>query len=357
MASVIFDISLPTNDPWELLYLANGDPLQSTYDSATTTITNPSVTQPVLDQALLDYNAGMVSTQKQSQIKAETEDGVTQTDIALAILGDPTSVAKLQTLVNVTAPTTSHTLPAVPPVQAASSINMIGSSIPPVATDDVSKGYTTGSIWSTTTGSFYICIDSTTNSAVWFLLDHTVIKNNSTTIAPAITDDISKGYSVGSIWNDTTSGVSYICTSVSPANALWLPINRIINKFAATVVGGVFTTLMTDIPFTTHPMMIPNGFTNIGGLITSLNGGDYMISCTLPFTSTKKDKLHSIQIMHNNTLASPIYTISSGKKKANSFSISNFPVSLLPNDTISIQQLGVNGSTYSAHLTIVPWGI
>lgn len=516
MASVIFDINNPSNDPWELLYLAGGNPLQNTYDPSTTTLANPSVTQAALDQALVDFNNGVQSTQKQLEVKETAEETVTPTDLALAILGDQVSITQLQTLVGVTSPNTA--LPSIPPTSPSTNLknnysatvdptttddsnanygvgsvwintstnlificvdNTIGnaiwlsvssgggsapannygaasapttagtgsnagysvgstwitttgdiyictaitattgtwhqvdssinnnfsatsappsgtpsvpysvgsmwydttahdfyiaiatgwvkvsddtlnnhnSTVDPTAADDANSGYSIGSIWiNKTSKSTFVCVDSIVNAAVWNQIDAS-IKNNSAVIPPTINDDISLGYSIGSIWVNTANGISYICTSSAPANAKWIPINKIINRFAATIVGGTFTTLMTNIPFVNHPSMTPSGFSNIGGVITSLNGGDYTISCTLPFTTTRKDKLHSIQIIHNNVLASPVYTVSSGKKKSSVLNISKFPISLLPNDTISIQQLGVNGSTYSAHLIIEPWGV
>jgi len=115
MASVLFNLSIPTNDPWELLHLAGGDPTISTYDSVTTTLSNTSVTQPALAQALTDFTAGIKSTQKQAVEKEAAEDTVSNTDLALAMLGDPLAIASLQAMVGTTAPSAALALPAIPP--------------------------------------------------------------------------------------------------------------------------------------------------------------------------------------------------------------------------------------------------
>jgi len=115
MASVLFNLSIPTNDPWELLHLAGGDPTISTYDSITATLSNTSVTQLVLDQALVDFTAGIKSTQKQAVEKEAVEEAVSNTDLALAMLGDPLAIASLQAMVTLTASAAALALPAIPP--------------------------------------------------------------------------------------------------------------------------------------------------------------------------------------------------------------------------------------------------
>ena len=48
-------------------------------------------------------------------------------------------------------------------------------------------------------------------------------KNNyAATIAPVVTNDSSQGYSVGSVWVDTTNDVGYICYDVTVGAAVWV---------------------------------------------------------------------------------------------------------------------------------------
>ncbi len=53
----------------------------------------------------------------------------------------------------------------------------------------------------------------------------TVLKHNlAASAAPAVTDDSSAGYGVGSLWVDTTNDRPHVCTDPSPGNAVWNPI-------------------------------------------------------------------------------------------------------------------------------------
>ena len=51
------------------------------------------------------------------------------------------------------------------------------------------------------------------------------LQNISATVAPTTTDDITKGYEVGSIWSDTTADHAYICTDSTTSTAVWLQLD------------------------------------------------------------------------------------------------------------------------------------
>jgi len=48
------------------------------------------------------------------------------------------------------------------------------------------------------------------------------VKNNlAATAAPAVTNDVTEGYGVGSIWLDTTNDIAYLCLDGTEGAALW----------------------------------------------------------------------------------------------------------------------------------------
>jgi outer membrane protein assembly factor BamB len=75
----------------------------------------------------------------------------------------------------------------------------------------VDDGSTTGKQWRARDDSEVLIV----------MLKH----NYSATTAPGTGDDVDDGYSVGSIWVDTTNGNAYICEDNSTGAAVWLQIN------------------------------------------------------------------------------------------------------------------------------------
>lgn len=47
---------------------------------------------------------------------------------------------------------------------------------------------------------------------------------NVTNVAPGVTDDLDAGYSVHSLWTDTTAPKTYICTDATIGAAVWVVI-------------------------------------------------------------------------------------------------------------------------------------
>lgn len=151
--------------------------------------------------------------------------------------------------------------------------NNYGATTAPTVNDDSSVGYSVGSIWVDTTADVvYVAVDVSVGAAIWkdvvSLLSHTHtsgditdfqaavssnvdvsansahrvdlnnphqvskaqvglgnvenIKNNySATVAPTAVDDSSAGYSIGSVWVDTSSDTVYIAVDVSVGAAIW----------------------------------------------------------------------------------------------------------------------------------------
>ncbi len=135
----------------------------------------------------------------------------------------------------------------------------------PTVTDDSSDGYSAGSWWYYS-GTLYICTDATEDAAVWTEISGgsgavdsvngytgtvvltksdislgnvaNVLNNYAATAAPATTDDTSEGYSVGSLWFDTTNQVTYICYDATEDTAVWSEIGSGSSTAADTTVDA-----------------------------------------------------------------------------------------------------------------------
>lgn len=91
--------------------------------------------------------------------------------------------------------------------------------VPPTVNDDTTGGYTVGSKWFDSVGiTTYICSDNTDGAAVWNVIG---LKSTVSATAPGITNDSSDGYSVGSHWWDTATGIIYTCTDATEGAAVW----------------------------------------------------------------------------------------------------------------------------------------
>ena len=89
----------------------------------------------------------------------------------------------------------------------------------PAVTDDSSENYSVGSRWIVSADlEQYICLDNTEGAAVW----HKEPKNNfAATTSPGVNDDDTDGYSAGSMWINTAMATSYICLDASTGAADW----------------------------------------------------------------------------------------------------------------------------------------
>lgn len=52
-----------------------------------------------------------------------------------------------------------------------------------------------------------------------------MIKDNRSTSAPAVTDDVDLGYAIGSRWLKTDTGALYVCVDASDGAANWDQVN------------------------------------------------------------------------------------------------------------------------------------
>jgi len=111
--------------------------------------------------------------------------------------------------------------------------------IAPAVGNDTTEGYAVGSRWvDTVTDQSYVALDVSTGAAVWKRTDN-LQGNFAATVAPDADDDADEGYEVGSIWIDVTLNRSYICVDSTNTAAIWILLNSLLNNYAATVAPAV----------------------------------------------------------------------------------------------------------------------
>jgi len=108
-------------------------------------------------------------------------------------------------------------------------LNNIAGTTAPVATDDSGDGYTVWSLWmDTTNDKAYILVDSTVGAAVWVEVTLAPLKiNQAATTAPTVTNDTSEWYEVGSNWYDTTNDKAYVLLDDSAWAAVWIETTEV----------------------------------------------------------------------------------------------------------------------------------
>ncbi len=124
--------------------------------------------------------------------------------------------------------------------------------IDPTPADDVNRGYSPGSRWlNLTSHNYFICVSATANAAIWREVTNTpseihipridnphqvtkaqvglgnvqnVKVNLHAPTDPTISDDLSQGYSEGSLWVNASTRAAYICVDPTSGAALWAPL-------------------------------------------------------------------------------------------------------------------------------------
>jgi len=96
----------------------------------------------------------------------------------------------------------------------------LSASASPITTDDSSSGYSVGSVWiDTTANNSFICVDANVRLAVWKQTNN--LPNVVTTTDPDASDD---SYDVGTTWVNTTADTAFICVDNTAATAVWVEI-------------------------------------------------------------------------------------------------------------------------------------
>jgi hypothetical protein len=110
----------------------------------------------------------------------------------------------------------------------------------PTADDDTGDGYVVGTIWiNTTTDAAFIATDVTATAAAWTAVGgvsvHTAAAN------PAVTDDSGDGYTIGTIWVNTSTDATFIASDVTAGAAVWTAVGG-----ASPVKRAKFVTKLTS---------------------------------------------------------------------------------------------------------------
>lgn len=145
----------------------------------------------------------------------------TFTSLSLAALEDFDSAA---TLYDGSVPVwASSALEWVPTVLYSSPKSNFASSSNPSTGNDSSQGYSVGSLWvNTTTDTAFVCLDASTGAAIWSQVDVDGPKSKyDGSDAPAADSDSTDGYGIGSIWIDAANDRAYICLDPTEGAAVW----------------------------------------------------------------------------------------------------------------------------------------
>jgi hypothetical protein len=110
--------------------------------------------------------------------------------------------------------------------------NWAGSAAPTVNDDFATDGYSIGSVWfDTTNNNLYVAKSVATGAAVW--VKQAAHNNYSATTAPGVNDDLDLHYAPGSVWLDTTNNNLYVCKSAANGAAVWVK-RAAHNNYSAT---------------------------------------------------------------------------------------------------------------------------
>jgi len=262
---------------------------------ANKTITNlPAVVTPSLSDTLETVNGGSSKKLTLTQVKAVTQAGISNVNTSDAGL----SVAVVSGVATITIP--GGGLPVsrggTGATSAASArtnlgitanatlVNNFAASAIPTASNDDLAGYTVGSRWvvvsGVNTGRMFVARVVTTAGAIWQEIVYNggpdlpvadggtgsstaigartnlginaaaaALSNLTAAVAPTVTDDSGGGYSVGSRWINTITGVVFECVNSGVGVAVWSELTTkppvaemIVNTPAATTiaVAGTF---------------------------------------------------------------------------------------------------------------------
>jgi hypothetical protein len=89
----------------------------------------------------------------------------------------------------------------------------------PGVNDDSTQGYSVGSVWIDTTHLLaYVCLDATAGAAVW---SEALLDNLSAVVDPGVNDDSTLGYAIGSTWFNLATRRVWRAFDVSAGAAVW----------------------------------------------------------------------------------------------------------------------------------------
>jgi hypothetical protein len=121
-----------------------------------------------------------------------------------------------------TEPAVGTSVPSLPAVDGRKVVGRIKvTTVNPGSGDDDTLGYAPGLRWVNTTNPVksFVCVDDSTGAAIWVREGN--IKINITAGDPAVGNDNTEGYEVGSIWINTNDGTTFVATGVATGAAAW----------------------------------------------------------------------------------------------------------------------------------------
>jgi len=120
--------------------------------------------------------------------------------------------------------------------------------------------------------------------------DVTLHKSNlSATAAPTTTDDSGSGYSVGSLWVDTTNDNSYVCVDATTSSAVWNRLNGVYSSLAiirdekaTTTAGGASSAATYNARDVNTELYDPDAIVTIASNQFTPIAGDYELEAYAP---------------------------------------------------------------------------
>ena len=116
-------------------------------------------------------------------------------------------------------------------------ITDVESTVDPTATDDVSEALDVGSRWiNETSGSVWYCVDNTVGAAVWKNVSAAASGSHPVTVSaakPTVNDDSNAGYAIGDHWINSTTKQVFQAVDVSVGAAIWKRVDQPKTNIAA----------------------------------------------------------------------------------------------------------------------------
>jgi len=156
--------------------------------------------------------------------------------------------------------------------------NNVSATVDPTSSDNASSGYSVGSYWiNVSNGVIFTATSVSPGSATWIQTSNIPITKS--TSDPLLTSDINSGFTVGSLWINSTTSNTFILIDSSAGAAVWVGTA---STPTSIFVGSVpllspISTAYLKIPFTTVDSISIN---NVSGSLTVLTGGTYKLSLT-----------------------------------------------------------------------------
>jgi len=116
-------------------------------------------------------------------------------------------------------------IPAIPGSIAITTINSVSGPTITFSGGTTGLAFTPGGTTITLTGTLAIASGGTGATTVAGILTNIgIAKQTATNVAPTVDDDDANGYSINSLWTDTTGPITYVCQDATTGAAVWSQI-------------------------------------------------------------------------------------------------------------------------------------